>query len=53
MWYLRFDTFMIEHGYSRSSCDACVYNRKLNDGFFIDLLLYIDDMLIIVRHGYD
>ena len=41
-WYLRFDAFMIEHDYSRSKYDSCVYHRKLNDGSFVYLLLYVD-----------
>jgi len=49
-WYLRFDTFMIEHGYSKSKCDSCVYHRKLNDDSFVHLLLYVDDMLIAVKN---
>ena len=49
-WYLRFDTFMIEHGYSRSKYDSCVYHRKLNDGSFVYLLLYVDDMLIAAKY---
>ena len=49
-WYLRFDTFMIEHDYSRSKYDSCVYHQKLNDDFFIYLLLYVDDMLIAAKN---
>lgn len=45
-WYKRFDKFMAEHGYTRSQFDHCVYFRKLLDGSFIYLLLYVDDMLI-------
>ena len=37
---------MAEHGYTRSQFDHCVYFRKLLDGSFIYLLLYVDDMLI-------
>nr|CAD1821533.1 unnamed protein product [Ananas comosus var. bracteatus] len=44
--YKRFDSFMIGHGYSRSKHDSCVYFRKLDNGFFIYLLLYVNDMLI-------
>lgn len=29
-----------------SEYDSCVYHRKLSDGCYIYLLLYIDDMLI-------
>jgi len=45
-WYLRFDTFMIEHGYSESKYDSCVHHRKLNGGSFVYLLWYVDDILI-------
>ena len=41
---------MLGHGYSRSMYDSCVYFRKLNDGSFIYLLLYVDDMLIAAKN---
>ena len=41
-WYKRFDQFMIGQNYTRSSFDHCVYFRKLQDGSFIYLLLYVD-----------
>ena len=49
-WYKRFDQFMIGQNYTRSSFDHCVYFRKLQDGSFIYLLLYFDDMLIASRN---
>lgn len=45
-WYKRFDKFMLESKYTRSKYDHCVYLKKLQDGSFIYLLLYVDDMLI-------
>jgi hypothetical protein len=48
-WYKRFDSFMIGHGYTRSSYDSCVYYRQLVDGSFFYLLLYVDDMLIAAK----
>ena len=48
-WYKKFDTFMIKHGYARSSFDPCVYTRLLDDGSLVCLLLYVDDMLIAAR----
>jgi hypothetical protein len=48
-WYKRFDSFMIRHGYTRSSYDSCVYYRQLADGSFVYLLLYVDDMLIAAK----
>ena len=38
---------MFEYGYSRSKYDSYVYHKKLNDGSFVYLLLYVDDMLIV------
>jgi hypothetical protein len=45
-WYLKFDRFMTEQGYSRCHSDHCVYFKKLENGSFIILLLYVDDMLV-------
>ena len=49
-WYLRFDQFMIVHGYLRSQYDSCVYCKFLPSGDGIYLLLYVDDMLIACKH---
>ena len=46
-WYKKFDSFMVSHEYRRTSADPCVYFRKFDDGNFIILLLYVDDMLIV------
>jgi hypothetical protein len=45
-WYLKFDRFMTEQGYSRCHSDHCVYLKKIENGSFIILLLYVDDMLV-------
>ncbi|KAI3461519.1 hypothetical protein Pfo_018182, partial [Paulownia fortunei] len=45
-WYKRFEKFMMKQKYTRSKYDHCVYLHKLQDGSFIYLLLYVDDMLI-------
>lgn len=41
---------MIEHNYSRSDYDSCIYHRRLPDRSFIYLLLYIDDILIVAKN---
>ena len=46
-WYKKFYTFMMSHGYNRTSYDHYVFTRKFSDDDFIILLLYVDDMLII------
>jgi hypothetical protein len=45
-WYLKFDRFMTEQGYSRCHSDHCVYFKRLENGSFIIFLLYVDDMLV-------
>ena len=37
---------MSEQGYTRCHSDHCVYLKKENDGSYIILLLYVDDMLV-------
>ena len=41
---------MIDNNYTRSNFNHYVYFRKLQDGSFIYLLLYVDDMLISSRN---
>ena len=42
-WYLKFDNFMHEHGYSRCHSDHCDYFKMLE----IILCLYVHDMLVV------
>ena len=37
---------MSEQGYTRCHSDHSVYLKKKNDGSYIILLLYVDDMLV-------
>lgn len=52
-WYKRFDSYMIQIDYSRSLYDCCVYYNKLNNGSYIYLVLYVDDMLIAAQNKSD
>jgi hypothetical protein len=40
---------MIKIGYKRCEYDCCMYVRSLDDGSFIFLLQYMDDMLIAAK----
>lgn len=42
---------MINHGYQRTTSDHCVFVKRFDDGEFIILLLYIDDMLIVGQNS--
>eukprot|EP00253_Pinus_taeda_P018596 PITA_18596 len=44
-WYKKFDSFMLSQKYVRSEYDHFVYFKQLNNGIFIILVLYVDDML--------
>jgi hypothetical protein len=45
-WYLNFDRFMIEQGYSRCHSNQCVYFKNIENGSFIIFLLYVDGILV-------
>ncbi|KAL8092162.1 hypothetical protein AgCh_034456 [Apium graveolens] len=44
-WYLKFDSFMMKNGYTRSVMDHCCYFKQFDSSYII-LLLYVDDILI-------
>ena len=48
-WYKKFHSFMMSHGYNRTTSDHCVFTGKFSNDDFI-ILVYVDDMLII---GHD
>ena len=49
-WYKKFDYFIVNHDYKRTTSDHCVFVKRFFYGDFIVLLFYVDDMLII---GHD
>ncbi|KAH9716149.1 Integrase catalytic domain-containing protein [Citrus sinensis] len=48
-WYLRFDEFMLSHGYLRCSFDCCVYYKQISPNLYIYHLLYVDNMLVACK----
>ena len=46
-WYKKFDSFMLENGFGRLEANHCVYIKRYDQGKYIILLLYLDDMLIV------
>ena len=44
---LKINSFMHEHGYTQCHSDHCVYFKRLDDGSYIILCLYVDDMLVV------
>ena len=49
-WQKRFDQFIQGQKFTKSEHDHCVYFKRLQDGSFIYLLLYVDDMLIASKN---
>ena len=47
--YKRFDSFLTTNDFKRSNYDNCVYFKMSDDGSFVYLLLYVDDMLIAIN----
>jgi hypothetical protein len=39
---------MVDHGYDKTTSDHCVFMKRFLDGNLIILLLYVDDILIVV-----
>ena len=52
-WYNKFDAFIQTQGYAQSETDHCLYTKRAKDGSLIVLILYVDDMLIAGRSGYE
>ena len=46
MWYQKFNSYIQQLGYHRSDSDPCMFTRQLADESRINLILYVDDMLI-------
>ncbi|WVY90442.1 hypothetical protein V8G54_035956 [Vigna mungo] len=46
-WYKKFDSFMIQHNFKKTSADHCVFVKHYENGESTILLLYVDDMLIV------
>ncbi|KAH9696398.1 hypothetical protein KPL71_023151 [Citrus sinensis] len=49
-WYLKFDSYMQELNFQKSSYDCCVYFRKTYGEEVIYLVLYVDDMLLASKN---
>jgi len=45
-WYKKFDSFTVSLHFPRSEYNHFVYFKKLENGMFIILVLYVDDILV-------
>ena len=45
-WYKKFES-MLEHRFQKTQVDHCVFIKRYDEGDFLILLLYVDDMLIV------
>jgi ATP-binding cassette subfamily B (MDR/TAP) protein 1 len=50
-WYMKFDSFMIDHGVRRTNSDHFGFVKRFDDGEFIIVLLFVDDMLIVGQNS--
>jgi hypothetical protein len=49
-WYNKFNSFMVSQNFTRSEYDHCVYFKTLENGIFIILVLYVEDMLVASKN---
>ena len=49
MWYQKFDTYILGLGFVRRKDDHCVYSKHVGN-HFINIVLYVDDMLLIGKN---
>ena len=45
-WHEKFDSVMINDGFTINECDKCVYTKTVENVYII-VYLYVDDMLIL------
>lgn len=45
--YLKYDTLMVTNKFTNCKSDHCVYFKKINNGNYVILLLYVNDMLAL------
>jgi hypothetical protein len=53
LWYLKFNKFITEQGYSICHSYHCVYFKKLENGSYIIFLLCVHDMLVALSNMQD
>ena len=49
--YKKFESFMLEHGFHKTQADYCVFVKRYDEGDFLILLLYVDDMLVVGQNA--
>lgn len=50
-WYKKFESFMRNHGFKKTTSDHCVFVQSFSNDDFIIFLLYVDDMLIVGKNA--
>ena len=50
-WYEKLESFMLEHGFHKTQADHCVFVKRYDEGGFLILLLYVDDMLVVGQNS--
>ena len=46
-WNNTLHSYLISSGYHRSSADSCVYVKKLNNGKFVIIVVFVDDLILV------
>jgi hypothetical protein len=49
-FYRDVSKFLLQHGYSRTTADPCMFFKRLHDGKFIFMVVHVDDFAIASTH---
>jgi len=49
-WYKKFESFMCEQGYKKTTFNHSVFVKSFSNDDFIILSLYVEDMLIVEKY---
>ena len=47
-WYKKLKSFMVDNDFHKTHADHCVFVKNFVEGDFLILLLYVDDMLVVI-----
>ena len=48
-WYRKFDAFTVDHNFHKMQANHCVFVKKYDGGDFPILLLYVNDVVALLR----
>jgi hypothetical protein len=53
LWYKELTRHLLDKGFQKSTADECVLVKKMENGEYILVVLYVDDILVMGKHEKD